>query len=85
MERIEKRKRFRIEVLEGRIAPSAAGLGHALSSPGSDHRSDNATSHLEANLARQSPPPPHAPPPPLPPPPELDIEPPPILVERAPS
>lgn len=58
MEERKNPKQFRIEVLEERIAPSAAGLANALSNPGANHRSDNATAHLEANLAKQSPPPP---------------------------
>ena len=63
--RTEKKRRFQIEMLEQRIAPSAAGLSHALNSPGADHRSDNAAAPLETNLVIQSPPPP-------PPPPDTD-------------
>lgn len=58
MEEPKNPPRFRIEKLEERIAPSAAGLANALSNKGADNRSDNATAHLQANLTKQSPPPP---------------------------
>ena len=61
--RTEKKRRFQIKMLEKRIAPSAAGLSHALNSSGADHRSDNAAAHVEANHVNQSPPPPPPQPP----------------------
>jgi hypothetical protein len=55
---MQKRKILQVEELEQKNAPSCAGLDNALSSPGAAHRSDNATDHLQANLAVQCPQPP---------------------------
>jgi hypothetical protein len=50
---MQKRTILQVEQLEQRDVPSCAGLEHALSSPGAEHRSENATDHLQANLAAQ--------------------------------
>jgi hypothetical protein len=55
---MKKRKILQVEELEQKNAPSCAGLDNALSSPGAGHRSENATDHLQANLAVQCPQPP---------------------------
>ena len=48
------KRRFQIVELEERFAPSVAGITNALTNNGAEHRSDNATDALTANLARQS-------------------------------
>jgi hypothetical protein len=52
---MKKRPNLQVEELEQKNAPSCAGLDNALSSPGAVHHSDNATDHLQANVAVQCP------------------------------
>jgi hypothetical protein len=55
---MKKRKILQVEELEQKNAPSCAGLENALSSPGAEHRSENSTDHLQANMAARCPQPP---------------------------